>query len=500
VKKFLTTTKNINLLQRHIPVEHLPQTFTDAIQVAHELGFAYLWIDALCIQHDSKEDLHEQIERMGDIYSGSSLTIFAAAGEHSRAGLGAGRDPSISLPSKTELHFRAGNWAHEGQYLISEFCVGKQQPELPLYQRGWVLQEEILSARALSFESDEMTWRCLCETLSERRPGCTSKQDLCYLDDIMDQPGVGKFMRLRLLLRAKNPLPTRYMSPTYGGRGGLLDEWYSMVMNYSGRQLSFPSDVLPALSGIASAVTELHKYTYVAGLWQEDLQLGLIWQTGPTAGESTTETPRMLRRQARAGDYWENLGYPSWSWISQFRYGRSIRLDHRRKYVLDEQDGLQVLDVKVTQPPLYSNPFGKVVSASLKILARAKWAKIPVHERRHQRHGEGYQLVDREIDTTNQEAIGEFHPDCPDAIESLQYVLCILCAVARAQRDGCLKTPTVYTAIGVVPSSAPFGFARVGLVKILKEDWFGKTEFNCTATRPWARLQGSDNIQVLTLV
>lgn len=43
-----TTTRTLKQFTTNLPWEELPQTFQDAIQFAHGLGFKYLWIDSLC--------------------------------------------------------------------------------------------------------------------------------------------------------------------------------------------------------------------------------------------------------------------------------------------------------------------------------------------------------------------------------------------------------------------------------------------------------------------
>lgn len=42
----------------------LPKTIQDAISVTRRLVFDYLWVDALCIIQDSKEDLNHDKARM----------------------------------------------------------------------------------------------------------------------------------------------------------------------------------------------------------------------------------------------------------------------------------------------------------------------------------------------------------------------------------------------------------------------------------------------------
>jgi hypothetical protein len=77
--------------------------------------------------------------------------------------------------------------------------------------------------------------------------------------------------------------------------------WRDIVREYSRRKLTFAQDKLPALAGVASKLAERTGYTYVAGLWLEDLlPTGLLWF------RDFATTP-LTRPQYRA---------PSWSWAS----------------------------------------------------------------------------------------------------------------------------------------------------------------------------------------
>jgi hypothetical protein len=86
-KRYLTLTDIIACHYDTIPHEELPKTFQDAIYVTQQLGFKYLWIDALCIVHDRHENLQREISHMGDIYRGASLTLFAEVGDSAEHGL-----------------------------------------------------------------------------------------------------------------------------------------------------------------------------------------------------------------------------------------------------------------------------------------------------------------------------------------------------------------------------------------------------------------------------
>jgi Heterokaryon incompatibility protein (HET) len=65
----------------------LPRAFTDAIELANELGLRYLWIDALCIVQDDVDDISFQIANMASVYACARVCIVGAAGEDVEAGL-----------------------------------------------------------------------------------------------------------------------------------------------------------------------------------------------------------------------------------------------------------------------------------------------------------------------------------------------------------------------------------------------------------------------------
>ena len=68
--------------------------------------------------------------------------------------------------------------------------------------------------------------------------------------------------------------------------------WYLLVQQYSGRNLIFPSDRLRTISVIASEILYIAMgFTYMSGLWKEDLNRGLIWRL---VEEGEEDPPRRI--------------------------------------------------------------------------------------------------------------------------------------------------------------------------------------------------------------
>ncbi|KAF2471221.1 HET-domain-containing protein, partial [Lindgomyces ingoldianus] len=269
-KKFLMTSTNMEVLEAGFNPKVLPRTFRDAIKVTHALGLRYLWIDALCIQQDSPEQLKQQINLMDKIFLGSTLTIFASAAENADVGL-ALDTPAKRIPVHLPINTTGSSMASVGQVLVSPpHHWDHDYDGQGLHSRAWVLQEEVLSRRGLSFWSDQMRWRCESKSLLPR--GLSS-------------------WKLELESRQRQLM-----------KDEAVTEWYSMVSTYSQRHLSFRKDALNGVAGIASLLGKTYELTYLAGLWAEDLGKGLIWR------------PYNLSKEPKHSNQMPE--FPSWSWAS----------------------------------------------------------------------------------------------------------------------------------------------------------------------------------------
>lgn len=75
---FSTLTKaNYSNMLTSVSFDQIPRTFQDAVQVVRAFGKGFLWIDALCIIQDDRDDWARECVTMDSIYQNAVLTIAA---------------------------------------------------------------------------------------------------------------------------------------------------------------------------------------------------------------------------------------------------------------------------------------------------------------------------------------------------------------------------------------------------------------------------------------
>ena len=264
-----TLNDNYEDHKNRIPAENLPRTVMDAIDVTHQLGCQYLWVDALCIIQDNDEMRNKELSRMGDIYVQALLTIYAERGRACTDGLFKYRNPRLYRPCQLTWLEETVDGATTTTH--STVTVNLQRVN-HLQNRAWVLQEEILSSRRLIF-GKQIAWACTAATASETHPVPKDEKD-----PLTNWLG-SSLGRLRMRLFA--PELTSSMQDgaisSYMQRRDNFNAWYSIVEDYSGRNLTLATDRLPALAGLAASFARAQASTYLAGLWKEDIQIGLGW-------------------------------------------------------------------------------------------------------------------------------------------------------------------------------------------------------------------------------
>ena len=307
---------NMEQMQQTIDVSSLSQTFKDAIEIARGLNIPYIWIDALCIIQDSVDDWSKESPRMGQYYRGGKVMISAIASSSSQLGILQPRVPALP-PVKLEIDGKNAylRVALDAVVTVQQFDPWNEVRDAlsvtPLRSRGWTLQEGLFAPRIIHFTLQQLVFQCKT---------CMTSEDNQYHWDCHN-PKIrpyAKFMDLETSAKDSNGKP--------GPRKKVKDTgWYSMVRAFSNRQLSFMSDMLPAVSGLAREVHELTGSSYLAGLWKESPDAfihNLVWYVDYPPHE--IKNPLPPRRTLN--------GSPSWSWASilgSVEFDKTDELFHR---------------------------------------------------------------------------------------------------------------------------------------------------------------------------
>jgi hypothetical protein len=209
-------------------------------------GLRYIWIDSLCILQDSDDDWKQESMTMNLVYRNSFFTISALSASDSSEG----------------CFFERGEaWGSTRPW--EALC------ESPLWDRGWIFQERMLSPRLLHFGKRQALFEC--------NNGVYDESDY--------QTRLAKLRPYWLSVELRP-----------------LNLWRDFVMQYSSRVLTKPEDRAIAISGVAMELASRWPEEcgeYCAGLWRRDLLENLLW-----AEQNVAATTQTTQRS------------PSWSWTS----------------------------------------------------------------------------------------------------------------------------------------------------------------------------------------
>ncbi|KAJ4245015.1 hypothetical protein NW762_014221 [Fusarium torreyae] len=333
-------TGNLDDMKAGLALDDLPPAYLDAIALTRELGVRYIWIDALCIIQDSQVDWERECSSMADTYANAYLTIAAASSSSVTQHF---LRPQLEPPAQYQQRVynesvanRTGpvmvkarlTWA-TGSHWKWQNTADHQPLVEPLTQRGWTLQEKVLSTRLLSISAMEMAWTC------KERIYCECGSRLNYQREFGQTP----------LSQISKP-------------GDAFNFWHKVIENYSKRNLTQPGDKLPAISAIASIIQQRIGSDYVAGLWSDNIDLDLLWRR---AGEAQTISSSYIA--------------PSFSWASitgevDYLCFRNGKLPYQR--------ASKVLEISSVTGP--DAPLGRVSTSSLIIEGPISAGRIEYQE------------------------------------------------------------------------------------------------------------------------
>ena len=229
--------------------QNAPLTVKDALQVCRRPWIPYLWVDSLCIIQDDPKFRDAEISRMGEIYSGSELTIVAVDGTSAHSGLSGvtvrSRKPQLS--------------GHLDGLGALEILPGYQTSVMgsPWFKRRWTYQELCLSKRLLLFAEQQVFLRCASQ--------------ISYED-----PSIGSY-GLREWNRWNAPTDIAFGIKEYR-QYDTFAHFAEAIQQYSSRKLTLQSDVFNAFSGVIQNLYTSSGGKAVFELPEADMDKALLWQ------------------------------------------------------------------------------------------------------------------------------------------------------------------------------------------------------------------------------
>ncbi|KAK2478580.1 hypothetical protein H9L39_11068 [Fusarium oxysporum f. sp. albedinis] len=253
-EKSKTTGINLGMRLRGFAVSDLSKTIQDAILLTRLMGFQYLWVDAICIIQGPTGDFCSESPRMGGYFSNAACCISASVAKDSQEGFLTER-PLARFPMD-KIAIKIANYDtgyttfkanHEECSLISNIHGS------PLAKRGWCLQETALPKRILHWTLQGLYLQCQSFIISEG-----SKVPHIY------QAGCGHFSPREIMPRPEKDILSS---------GG----WYQLISVFSKTQLTYETDRLYAIHGLASIPIQRLRAKYFNGLFRPTLAQGLLW-------------------------------------------------------------------------------------------------------------------------------------------------------------------------------------------------------------------------------
>lgn len=326
VKKdtFLTNASSFNERRAGIPYNDLPPLFQDVVHCARVLGIDYIWIDRLCIIQGNDKDFEWQAPKMGEIYGNATLTIAAASATSENDRILTARDDKwISGAADTvvkgigKLSLRFRRRTHPLETEASGGDYGK------VSTRAWIWQERLLSTRTIFFTPSALKFECRCHSVWEGfGQGVTGRSWSARLDDISHR------------------------------------SWLELVEEFMRRDITHPSDRLPAMDSVMKRIQKLRGWSPLWGLWQDALVESLCWNSS--------------EKSSYSGKHWwrTNPGYyaPSWSWAS---------IDGPISYVSIK--ALDFIGKDDTDPMKYDLQMTRIDPVRGSITVRARYATVTLH-------------------------------------------------------------------------------------------------------------------------
>jgi hypothetical protein len=324
---------------------------------------------------------------MTRVYGEAYLTLVAESTENDDDNILKARAQGFTVPENAriqlELHKKRCTF-----YLQRKTSVEERRQTDYISSRGWCFQETELSSRLLYYCESTIMYRCR-EALWEEGSGRLRNPASIWRPKVISQLQDAQFDR-------KRKVPPREV---------ILRAWIDIVYDYSDKDLTYPSDKLVALSGLAS-ITDRGEGHYLAGIFRHQLPYGLLWTYARVPGKAENfRIPYFLALP-------ETYRAPSWSWASVDGGVRTIIMPrcsastkitplggviHPPVRANDDEETRPLCTILESAVTLSSSdPYGQVSGGYVKVRGQLRRVLLgdEVRQRRHGCYKEGNEILD----------------------------------------------------------------------------------------------------------
>jgi hypothetical protein len=311
-------------LMKKIPWEELSAAQKDAITATRDLGFKYLWNDALCICQDDNDDWETQAGQMGEIYQYAACTITSLRSSFDQKFLNP-TVPEITLPYKssirdisTEFKLRLDEVENRsGPVLMDK--LGGSLPSNRWVTRGWTFQEQNNSLRMFLLWPGGLQYNCPYSNTqyngyySDEDP---VKQNYWFSRD--PDGGEDSILDEDTFKKSHTVVKDIYGSSRWR-REYLYFTWLRFATDYSShRVFTKQADMFPALWAPAREYKRRLRDEYLMGIWKGDLW-GFLWRLGSNGADPPHDYLSPLRADFNSPDSGTIRALCSWSWMGNHR-------------------------------------------------------------------------------------------------------------------------------------------------------------------------------------
>ncbi len=338
------------LLQSGFVLGAMSAVQKNAAMVTRALGIPFLWIDAICILQGDADDWELESSLMHKIYGNAYVTICNLKSQSCQQGFLSEDQLRVNIPFDTRDRSKKAECYEIGPGSVSGCSIRAFERDTwsrldfqstEWISRAWTFQEATLSTRMILFARSGLYFSCSSGLVWE----------------------YGRLLEEPLNFSVHGILQDTSAADMYRN-------WNQKIATqFSGRQATYLTDSLPALSGTAQIFAAALDDEYVAGMWKGDLLAGLLWKM---EGPLRNSLDRLLL--SFEGPY---IG-PSWSWVgrqegeSGVGKVRGFGPGRCNLYPTKSSAGLRMqCDTLETQrAPSGMDKFGKISSATLLVKTR----------------------------------------------------------------------------------------------------------------------------------